>query len=151
MQTDITEDQTTPDQVRESFAGIAQGKVRQCDFVILGALADVETSTAIRDGARSEAGISARKYSRVPQERHASCPRDEWYDWTSRLRCSAGLPYLPRSYFRVTHAAACHLSHRERYSTLLLIPLREDSCCQTDDNVECRHEYKEDSGVTGTE
>jgi hypothetical protein len=26
-QTDITEDQTSPDQVRESFAGIAQGKV----------------------------------------------------------------------------------------------------------------------------
>lgn len=117
MQTDITEDQTTPDQVRESFAGIAQGKVRQCDFVILAALADGETPIAIRDGARSEAGLSARKHSRVPQERHASYSCDEWCGWTFRLRCSAGLPYFPRSYFRVTHAAACHLSCRERYST----------------------------------
>lgn len=33
-QTDITEDQTSPDQVRESFAGIARGKVRcKCEYV----------------------------------------------------------------------------------------------------------------------
>lgn len=79
LQTDITEDQTSPDQVRESFAGIARGKVSLMPNLD-SANADSLYLLAVCDRARFAGGFDTSTDYRFPQDSHAgggpSCGND---------------------------------------------------------------------------